>query len=400
MTAVPLATVVIPTYNYAHFIGEAIDSVLNQTMSRREIETIIVDDGSHDATCDAVTRYGDSVRYIRQANAGKAMATRVGIENARGKYIFNLDADDVFRPRRIEAAVEVFERSEHVVHVGHPALHWNEDLGYESVERVPADIKNRELNGKELLAYFCRRNLLFGGGSTFAGRARALRTIPITAAIDMYIDQYLVMWMLSAGGSFFLDEPLSTWRIHGGNFSAQPDRSHVERMRHGMKAVLASVVSGPFDDEIKALYVLKTKVADVAAKEVAGERSVRDVVDLWLWVIRHRRLFKGDLLRIINRYTLLKRSLPTRLLYVLKGLAAPRAGREPSASTSEGLVQAGRASAVGDGQPAQRERCPPELGDHLPDVRRPRPPAGAVGLRPHSVGRLATCSTRSHLQIR
>ena len=104
MTLVPLATVVIPTYNYAHFIGDAIDSVLDQTVSRREIETIIVDDGSQDATWDAVRRFGDSVRYIRQANAGKAMATRVGIENARGKYIFNLDADDRFRPRRIEAS--------------------------------------------------------------------------------------------------------------------------------------------------------------------------------------------------------------------------------------------------------------------------------------------------------
>ena len=346
MTPVPLATVVIPTYNYAHFVGDAIDSVLNQTMSRREIETIIVDDGSQDATWDAVKRYGDSVRYIRQANAGKAMATSVGIENAKGKYIFNLDADDMFRPRRIEAAVEVFERSDHVVHVGHPALHWNEDLGYEVVERVPADIKNRELNGKELLAYLCRRNLLFGGGSTFAGRGRALRTIPITAAIDMYIDEYLVMWMLSAGGSFFLDEPLSTWRIHGGNFSAQPERSHVERMRHGMKAVLASVVSGPFDDEIKALYVLKTKVTDVAAREAVGEKSLRDVADLWLWLLEHRRFFRGDLWRIIDRYTLLKRSLPTRLLYALKALAPRRAGRGRSCWRSKGVVEAAGASGV------------------------------------------------------
>jgi glycosyltransferase involved in cell wall biosynthesis len=334
---VPLASVIIPTYNYARFIRDAIESVLNQTVPRQEIETIVVDDGSQDGTYDVVKRYGPGVRYVGQVNGGKAIATRVGIENARGKYIFNLDADDMFRPRRIEAAVEVFERNEQIVHVGHPALLRNEDLGHEVIEPVPADIKNKDLNGKLLLVYFYRRRLLFGGGSTFAGRARTLKTIRIAAAIDMCIDEYLVMWMLNAGESFFVNEPLSIWRIHGGNFSAQQRPADVGRVQRGMDAVLALVVSGQFDDEIKVLYVLKTRVARVAAKETTGEKSVQDVLDMWLWVIQHRRLFSGDVWRVIHRYTLVKRSLPTCILRLLKVLARRHPGRKGTTLGADGV---------------------------------------------------------------
>jgi glycosyltransferase involved in cell wall biosynthesis len=354
VTPVPLATVVIPTYNYAHFIGDAIDSVLNQTTARREIETIVVDDGSDDATYETVKRYGDGILYVGQANMGKAMATRVGIENARGKYIFNLDGDDMFRARRIEAALAVFERNERIVHVAHPAVLWNENLRFEVVESVPAEIKNKELDGKELLAYFYRRKILFGGGSTFAARAHVLKSIPITAAMDMCIDEYLVMWMLNAGRSFFLEEPLSVWRIHGGNFSAQTGTASVDRVQRGTEAVLASVLNHQFEREIKALYLLKTKVARVAAKEASAEKSWRDVMDLWLWVIQHRRLFGVDLWRIIKRYTLLKRSLPTPLLHFAKRLARRgRGGLHVQGSRSE-LTASGESGTAVEAWPQGR----------------------------------------------
>jgi glycosyltransferase involved in cell wall biosynthesis len=70
-------TVLIPTYNYAHYIQNAIDSILDSNFPQEEIEIITIDDGSTDNTRDVIGKYTDRVRYIYQENKGKASATQV-----------------------------------------------------------------------------------------------------------------------------------------------------------------------------------------------------------------------------------------------------------------------------------------------------------------------------------
>ncbi len=89
-------TVVIPAYNYAHFLPDAIDSVLSQQVT--PLEVIVVDDGSTDNTREVVARYGDRVRYIHQPNAGLSAARNTGIQAASHAWIALLDADDEFMP--------------------------------------------------------------------------------------------------------------------------------------------------------------------------------------------------------------------------------------------------------------------------------------------------------------
>src|SRR5262245_39908172 len=96
----PNVSVVIPSYNSAAYLPAAIDSVLAQTA--RDLEVIVVDDGSTDDTPDVVARYGPPVRGIRQANAGVAAARNRGIAEARGRYIAFLDADDTWEPVKLE----------------------------------------------------------------------------------------------------------------------------------------------------------------------------------------------------------------------------------------------------------------------------------------------------------
>ena len=95
-----LISVIIPTYNCAEYIAEAIDSVLNQTFT--DFEIIVVDDGSTDETAAIMKRYGDKVRYIRQKNNGPAVARNLGINTARGEFIAFLDADDIWHPEKLE----------------------------------------------------------------------------------------------------------------------------------------------------------------------------------------------------------------------------------------------------------------------------------------------------------
>ncbi len=104
----PRVTVIIPTYNRASLIGEAIDSVLAQ--SARDIEVIVVDDGSTDGTSDVLDSYGDSIRVIRRPNGGQCAARNTGLERARGEFVAFLDSDDLLLPQKIELQLRGFER--------------------------------------------------------------------------------------------------------------------------------------------------------------------------------------------------------------------------------------------------------------------------------------------------
>ena len=321
MRSRPLVSVIIPTYNYGRFIREAVDSVVNSDFPADEVEVIVVDDGSTDDTVLKVRPYGDRVRYLWQRNRGKAHATGVGIARARGRYLFNLDADDLFLPEKLRAVVDVFESDPNIVHVAHPALYWNVGADTRAVEPIPAGLRGLKLGGKKLLSRFYREKVLFGGGSTFAARADVLKAVRIPPEVDMLIDEYLVMATLNRGDSFFIERPLSVWRIHAGNFSVTGDGRLGERAERGlrnMEAVLRRVQEEDFDEDIKCLYSLKTKVSRLAAKERARQKSANDVFELWLFFIRISRVLGPDLFRVFRNYTLMNRTLPTPVLRLLQ----------------------------------------------------------------------------------
>lgn len=96
----PLISVVIPAYNAAHLIEDALQSVFAQTYQPREI--IVVDDGSCDDTVAVVRRHVEFVKLVRQRNAGAASARNTGIEHATGDWIAFLDADDTWVPTKLE----------------------------------------------------------------------------------------------------------------------------------------------------------------------------------------------------------------------------------------------------------------------------------------------------------
>jgi glycosyltransferase involved in cell wall biosynthesis len=98
-------SIVIPTYNQAHYIGEALDSALAQTRAADEI--LVVDNGSTDRTPDIVRSYPD-VRYIRQRNQGVCGSSNRGIREANGDYIVMLHSDDRLLPRHLEVSLNAF----------------------------------------------------------------------------------------------------------------------------------------------------------------------------------------------------------------------------------------------------------------------------------------------------
>jgi hypothetical protein len=102
-TPAELVTVVIPCFRQAHFLPEAIESVLVQTHGA--VEVVVVDDGSPDNVGEVAARY-PGVKCLRQPNGGLAAARNTGLEEASGEFLLFLDADDRLLPEAIERGLE------------------------------------------------------------------------------------------------------------------------------------------------------------------------------------------------------------------------------------------------------------------------------------------------------
>src|SRR5215213_10445788 len=102
----PAVSVIIPAYNAAKYIGEALNSVFDQTF--RSHESIVINDGSPDTVEleRELQAYGPNIRYIKQANRGAAAARNAGLLSARGEYVAFLDADDRWLPNFLEEQIE------------------------------------------------------------------------------------------------------------------------------------------------------------------------------------------------------------------------------------------------------------------------------------------------------
>lgn len=100
-------SVIIPSYNHDKYLGEAIDSVLEQTYPPTEV--IVVDDGSTDDTAAVIKPYLFKVSYFYQKNSGIGPARNAGVEQAKGDYFAFLDADDKWPSNKLERQVQALQ---------------------------------------------------------------------------------------------------------------------------------------------------------------------------------------------------------------------------------------------------------------------------------------------------
>ena len=106
----PLVSIIIPVYNGANYLGQAIDSALNQTY--KNIEIIVVDDGSNDngSTKAIANAYGERIHYYYKENGGTGAAINYGISLMHGEYVSWLSHDDLYKPDKIEKQVAFAEK--------------------------------------------------------------------------------------------------------------------------------------------------------------------------------------------------------------------------------------------------------------------------------------------------
>lgn len=217
-------SVIIATFNYGHFIQDAIDSVLNQTITRSSYEIIVVDDGSTDDTQQRVGLY-DDVTYIYKANGGQASAFNTGIAVARGEYAAFLDADDYWSPNKLAAVLQVFENNEEIDLIYHALA--VVDNQHRQLGTVPSwsgsfNVQKPIENRSTVLSQFTCAT------SGMVWRMNTLwRLLPIPTPYKVCADAYLMTCAALVVRKFFLiSSELGFYRIHGGNGYSE--------IRHGL----------------------------------------------------------------------------------------------------------------------------------------------------------------------
>jgi len=101
-----MISIIVPTYNYARFLPDALNSALNQKVAGVDPEVLVIDDGSTDDTPQVLESYGPRIRSIRKANAGLSAARNTGMAEARYDWVIFLDSDDMLPAGAVSALWE------------------------------------------------------------------------------------------------------------------------------------------------------------------------------------------------------------------------------------------------------------------------------------------------------
>ena len=213
----PMVSVVIPTFNRAHYLRQSIDSVLAQ--EGPSFELIVVDDGSTDETAALLAEYGERLRMLRQPNSGIAAARNAGVAAARGRFIAFHDSDDVALPGRLACPWAILtEHPEFDVVIGNGIFLPPEDST--AAPRpwlrpaVASALDGREITFREVF----RWNLGQLQG-TLISRASLEAVGPLRSEF-MILDDLDVMLRLSLRcRTTFVDAPLFAYRRHGAGIA-------------------------------------------------------------------------------------------------------------------------------------------------------------------------------------
>jgi glycosyltransferase involved in cell wall biosynthesis len=230
MTSLVTVSAVIPVFNGARYLPEAIRSALGQ--SHRPVECIVVDDGSTDATPQTIEQFGRDVTYVRQERAGVSVARNRGAALAGGELVAFLDHDDAWLPNKLERQVELLASSPACM-----ALCAMSIVDAQGHVRATKHLRARE----DLLTGM----LLFDGTETVScsstgviERAALLACGGFDPALSTSADWDLLVRMLLAGPVAYVDEPLVLYRLHDANMSRSV-RAMERDMRHAFDKAFA-----------------------------------------------------------------------------------------------------------------------------------------------------------------
>jgi len=295
----PRVSVIIPCYNHARYLPDAIGSVQAQSITDWEI--IVVDDGSTDNTRDTVARFADGnrVRYLYQANAGLAGARNTGTREALGAYLVYLDADDELEPRFLEVCLRAVENNQALAGV-YTLNSFIDDKGAVLPQR-----------GGEVVApsKFRARNL---EGGFFAVHA-ALVHAAIVREVGLF-DTRLTseedwdLWLRLADRYEMegIAQPLARYRVYPGSMSTNALRMHTNRI-----VVLSKYFGSPEGDPATWSKDKRSAFGFAYRATAFGMVQQAQAEEGWKWLTQAVLIWPSLLQRVDTFYELIVGNRPS-----------------------------------------------------------------------------------------
>jgi hypothetical protein len=213
-------SIVIPTYNRARLLEEALESVFAQEFT--DYEVLVVDDGSTDGTAQVLARYGERVRGLRQENQGQGAARNLGIQQARGEYVVFLDSDDVWFPWTLGTYRQALGM------YGGPSVVMGSAEPFRSPEEL-SGVSREALRAHGFSDYLATSEDPFvRTACVLAVKTEALRRVGGFTARRVVSEDHDLLYRLGTEPGFvWVEAPLVVgYRQHGGSSSRDLERSH------------------------------------------------------------------------------------------------------------------------------------------------------------------------------
>ena len=302
-------SVIIPAYNSEQFIAETLDSILNQTL--KDIEVVIVNDGSTDGTQDIIDEYckkSDIFKSYIKENGGVSKARNYGLERATGEYVVFLDADDTYTEKSLEAF-------------------------YETAKRTGADLVLGRLMtfGKNTVSKY----------NAFADKLAAMEsvdTFDITLLWSFLVGNkcYNRERLLESGvrfpdykyseeGAFFMSYVYTGAKIAGTMESCMCYRRHTEKEGLSVSQTVNARLARSFSGSLQVIYEGALKALENAPDSVDKEEYIQEVIYKTAYILLsqfYRRCWQSDdecMLYCAQEFERLKSLMTERRFEIIKG---------------------------------------------------------------------------------
>ena len=291
----PLVSIVIPTYNRAHLVGDAIRSALGQTYTPCEV--IVADDGSTDGTSDVVSAFGDAVRYDWQPNAGVESARNRGASLARGDYLYFLDSDDTIRPHAVEHLVALLDAHPEAGMVYGQAEEHDPAGNVTRLFQPPYARPAGVWSGADELSHLLLGNYM-PTGSLVLRRDTYDRVGGFRSGFHGMAEDWDV-WVRVSGRSAvgFVPEVVQTVRYQPGGLTTRMDAQHIELYLDNWHRIMETGLESPNGKQmpaeqrrrVEAFALYKAAHLAYATHDTATARAqLSNAVGLWPRLLRDR----------------------------------------------------------------------------------------------------------------
>lgn len=205
----PLVSIITPVYNMESYVAEAVDSILSQNY--KNIEYIVINDGSSDSTYQILKKYDKKIKLINQNNIGAVATLNKGWSLSNGKYLSYLSADDILSPQAISTMVNILESNKNIM-----CAYPNSDL----IDKHSKVIKKNVCKETNLSDLVIKQECYIGPGAVF--RADYYRKIGSwDQSFTLAPDRDFWIKLLKYGSFYMHPDSMAQYRMHGGSYSVK-----------------------------------------------------------------------------------------------------------------------------------------------------------------------------------